>query len=242
MQIFNGFKAIVIASIVAPMAFMNVSAIAMDLENEVLHVAKGLSPQDYKEDFSKKREQLAIGWTALSALTFAGKKAFNANSFVRAAKVCGGISWIAAIPVLTSLGLLANAGMVYLPAKKLADYKLRKLRKEISSTAMDLENEVLHVAKGLSPQDYKEDFSKKREQLADGWTALSALTFAGKKAFNANSFVRAAKVCGGISLIAAIPVLTSLGLLANAGMVILPAEKLADYKLQKLRKEISSAE
>src|SRR5271166_1407845 len=88
MKLFNGFKTIVMASIVMPMALMNVSAIAAKHEslddidksfNDKIERARAFSAFLDKQSTyaTNKRNQIFAGWTTLAGVSFAGKKAFE---------------------------------------------------------------------------------------------------------------------------------------------------------------------
>jgi hypothetical protein len=130
MKSLNGFKAAMMASIIMPIALVNIAIIA----------GKTKTWRDFLDEKytyeSKKHRQFLVGWTALAGASFFCKSAFdnpphgavaagwvNVGTYQRLAKVCGRVGFVASIPLLTYFGTIFSSAMTSFPAMKLAEKK-----------------------------------------------------------------------------------------------------------------------
>jgi hypothetical protein len=130
MKSLNGFKASMMASVIMPIALVNIAT----------NAGKTKAYGDFLDEkcayASKRHRQFVVSWTALAGASFFCKSAFdnpphgavaagwiNVGTYQRLAKVCGRVGLVASIPLLTVFGKIFSSVVIDFPAMKLAEKK-----------------------------------------------------------------------------------------------------------------------
>jgi hypothetical protein len=109
MKFFNGFKAVLMASLVMPMALMSTSD-----EDKKRHFKN-----EHRRDMQRN---VILGWSALAIGSLVINKVCEKQKLPLAACIFGGIGQIAALPGLILLADTVAPAMIGRPAEKLLDY------------------------------------------------------------------------------------------------------------------------